>query len=84
MPCDYHMFYTVWDRNYCLLMPAPDPIVYFKHTTLFTYEISPPVSIEDLPTAADLLTRIINTGWCHCTVYHRFYIDFICNIPLVF
>ncbi len=34
-------------------------------------------------TAEDLLTRIINTGWRHCTVYYRFYIDFICNIPLV-
>ena len=28
-------------------------------------------------TAADLLTRIINTGWRHCTVHYRFYIDFI-------
>ncbi len=26
-------------------------------------------------TAEDLLTRTINTGWRHCTVYHRFYID---------
>ncbi len=34
-------------------------------------------------TAADLLTRIINTGWRHCAVYYRCYIDFICNIPLV-
>ncbi len=34
-------------------------------------------------TAADLLTRITNTGWRHCTVYYRFYIDFIWNIPLV-
>ena len=34
-------------------------------------------------TAEDLLTRIVNTGWRHCTVYYRFYIDFICNIPLV-
>ena len=34
-------------------------------------------------TAADLSTRIINTGWRHYTVYYGFYIDFICNIPLV-
>ena len=34
-------------------------------------------------TAADLLTRIINTGWRHCTVWYRIYIDVICNIPLV-
>ena len=34
-------------------------------------------------TATDLLTRIVNTMWRHCTVYHRFYIGFICNLLLV-
>ncbi len=38
---------------------------------------------EEPTTAADLLTRITNTGWRHCTVYYKFYIDFICNIPLI-
>ena len=28
-------------------------------------------------TAADLWTRIINTGWHHCTCYYKFYIAFI-------
>ncbi len=69
---------------YCLKTDLSDNVtgleVYWLQTRLeLAFTESNFISVrEEIPgTAADLLTRIINTGWHHCTIYHRFYIDFI-------